>query len=132
MSQTNRCSVLRCSGDPAGTVPLAQPISITGERETLSAIVCAEHKALIDAGRPWKYEPDPVEPQRGSLLMGADFDAAGIYVTDVLAVREDGYDNRPDSSSTVTAVVEKLNSDGSREPLQLFLSDALIEKLRGR
>lgn len=129
MSSLALCSVLRCAGDPAGTVTLANPVGPTCKQSPMQALVCAVHKAQIDSGLPYKYEPD-VERGHGSILMGDDFDAAGIMITDVVDRRDHPYDRHPDGGQTVTVVVERLNGDGSREQVQLFFSEDLINKVR--
>lgn len=132
--EPTRCLVLRC-GAPAGGAFTMQhinnPVDPTGPLLPWQAPVCLRHKAMLEDEKvPWKYDPAAVSGGRGSIVMGDDFDAAGIMITDVLGSSGHADDVHPNGGHTVTVTVERLRGDGSREELKLFFCEELITKVK--
>lgn len=90
------CSVLRCTNP--GTAFIAGDHSASGFRE---AYICADHKALIDAGAPWDMDENIV-------LMGRD-----------LAPLLEYWSARPSAGSEGFTLT--LQIAGRIEPVEVFL-----------
>jgi hypothetical protein len=130
-----RCGILRCTAYADGALllqHLPNPRDPAGDPIPWYVAVCSTHKAMADAGLPWRYEPDPIVRGRGKIVMGEDLDSGGIYITSVTVLPQHADDVYSDGSHGVTVQAERTRGDGTVEPLTLYLSEDLIKKLARR
>jgi hypothetical protein len=111
------CDVLRCRNDAEAGARLTPEDAIP-----MYARVCGEHKVRMDAGEPWRWDPDDTALTQGSILMGDDLDAREIAVTGYKGWAQHGLVMAHDGTDATTLRLEKLNSDGTREELRLIMS----------
>ncbi len=123
MWPVSQCEVLRC-GNPVSRMLLLIPLEAGAGR--LETGVCTEHGRLIDAGRPWRWEPD--DPAMGApsvfsghLVMGDDFDSRHVTVIAPPSRATRGLTRAPDGSEALTVYVERLRGDGSTELLPILM-----------
>lgn len=118
------CEVLGCKNPAAHPIRLCPYVA-----PIVEGLVCEEHRARIEAGVPVRWDPDPADGTDRALVMGTDLEAAGLTITDVIALEEHGLVLAPDGSPAVTLVLEKLNTDAGREEVRLTMSYEVMDQL---
>jgi hypothetical protein len=118
------CDVLRCQNEAEAAVRLTPE-----DANPMHARVCGDHKARMDAGQPWRWDPDETATIEGSILMGEDLSAREITVTGYKGWEQHGLVMAHDGTDATTLLLERLNSDGTREELRLSMSDQLLDQL---
>jgi len=109
------CAVLRCPN-------LATTVIRSPGELLLEWAVCADHKAAIDAGEPWRADPDP---ESHTVLMGTDIRQAG----EVLLTDYTGWSN---DLATVSAGVEVVRfhfTDETGEAITFLMPAAVVRNL---
>src|SRR3954451_6075986 len=118
------CDVLRCTTPAVHTMRLG-----ADDATAVEWAVCHRHQRQIHAGVPVRWDADPTEGTPGALVLGTDVEPAGLTITEVIAVEEHGLVVAPEGSPAVTLILEKLNSDLSREEVRITLSHEVMDQL---
>ena len=119
------CQVLRCRNEGAHTFAWPRIGALRME-----AAICSEHKAEIEAGAPYRWQPDDSEDlSHGAIVMGDDLDASGMAVTKFLGVSTHAMVRAHDGSPAVTLQFETRRSDGTLDSLPLVMPESVANQL---
>ncbi|WP_448642787.1 hypothetical protein [Geodermatophilus sp. URMC 63] len=119
------CEVLRCQRTAEQLVELGEPDGMVAQ-----VAICGEHHRQMQAGVRHRWEPNPAGAATGSLLMGADLDAAAHTVVGIRGTEEHAFVLAPDGTDAITVLLTELTADGVEVPLRLLMSDTVLHEMR--
>jgi hypothetical protein len=112
------CVVLRCTTDSSYLLRLVEEDNVFG---TVERVICDEHKTALEAGEPYRWDPD-----QHVMLMGTDRTGDGRFIATEVSVSRTLFDQ----DSALGAAPEVLTfTNETGESLVVAISQETAESL---